>query len=413
MHTLAQLKSGELAGAQRLTLSADLTSLPAEILSLADSLEILDVSNNKLSSLPPEFSQLKKLKILFASNNCFTSLPEVLGQCENLEMIGFKSNQIRTITANALPPKLRWLTLTDNEIESLPDALGQCPRLQKLMLAGNRLQVLPQSLAQCQNLELLRISANQLQHCPEHILDLPKLAWLAFAGNPFSQDDAHSVSVPDVPSSSYTLQHVLGQGASGVISKATWNTPPPHLARDIAVKIFKGEVTSDGYPQNELRACVKAGDHPNLVKLIAKVEEENCLALVMSLIPPRYKNLGQPPSFSSCTRDTFADGFTLSIAQISKIVEQITSVVAHLHDQQLCHGDVYAHNTLFDDDANILFGDFGAASMYHMLSAQQQRKIKTIEARALDYFIDDLLSVCTQEDQCSPQFIKLRKQSLT
>ncbi len=70
------------------------------------------------------------------------------------------------------------------------------------------------------------------------------------------------------------------------------------------------------------------------------------------------------------------------------------NVFNHLHDNQVCHGDLYAHNTLFDNEANIIFGDFGAASMYHMLSTTQQQKIRTIEKRALNHFIDDLMSVC-------------------
>jgi Leucine-rich repeat (LRR) protein len=390
LHTLAQLKSGELAGIQRLSLSANLTSLPPEIFDLADSLEILDVSNNQLSSLPSELRQLKKLKIVFASNNRFTALPEVLGQCENIEMLGFKANQIRQVSAKALPPKLRWLTLTDNQLETLPEAIGQCHRLQKLLLAGNRLQQLPHSLAQCRNLELLRISANQLADCPEHILDLPKLAWLAFASNPFSQSEPLGLSVPEIASSSYTLDEVLGQGASGVISKAHWDTPQDQFPSDIAVKVFKGEVTSDGYPQDELRACLNVGRHPNLLTSLAQVNEADCLALIMNLIPPSYKNLGLPPSLSSCTRDTFPEDFSLSAARVDKIIQQMTSIYEHLHAQQVCHGDLYAHNTLFDDQANILFGDFGAASMYHMLSAAQQKKIQTIERRALAHFIDDL-----------------------
>ena len=89
MHTLAQLRSGKLAGIQRLSLSEDLDVFPLEILSLADSLEILDLSNNQLRSLPQDITQLKKLKIIFASNNQFETLPSVLGQCTALEMIGF------------------------------------------------------------------------------------------------------------------------------------------------------------------------------------------------------------------------------------------------------------------------------------------------------------------------------------
>ncbi|MCF2947302.1 leucine-rich repeat-containing serine/threonine-protein kinase [Paraglaciecola aquimarina] len=393
MHTVQQLKSGALQGVKRLSLAEELTELPIEILSLADSLEILDLSNNKLSNLPKELAQLTKLKIIFASNNQFETLPEVLGECKNLEMVGFKNNQIKQVPANSLPHKLRWLILTDNEIQTLPVSLGERPRLQKLALAGNQLTELPQSMAKLENLELVRISANQLTKCPDQLLALPKLAWFAFAGNPFCQTDIQVDSVPTISSNSYELQQLLGQGASGVISKASWIENKLALPGEIAVKVFKGEVTSDGYPQDELNACLKVGCHPNIVKPLAQVNEQDYLALVMELIPEHYKNLGLPPDFDTCTRDIFSDGFSLSIKQITKITEQMREVFQHMHNQQVCHGDLYAHNTLFDEQANIIFGDFGAASMYHMLSKQQQAQIKQIEQRSLDYFIQDLESI--------------------
>ena len=410
MHTLSQLKSGELSGIRRLTLSENLRTFPFDILSLADSLEILDLSNNQLSSLPVEITQLKKLKVIFASNNLFETLPEVLGQCNNLEMLGFKSNKINHVPENALPPKLRWLILTENQISQLPDSLCERPRLQKLALAGNCLTQLPKNMGRLTSLELVRISANQLMECPDQLLDLPRLAWFAFAGNPFSRADEHSQSVPEISSSSYTLQQVLGQGASGVISKAQWNQPQEVFQDDIAVKVFKGEVTSDGYPEDELQACLKVGGHANLVRSLAQVNEDGYLALIMSLIPAHYKNLGLPPDFQTCTRDTFPLGFTLPIEKIAHIVTQMENVFAHLHSKQVCHGDLYAHNTLIDDEANIIFGDFGAATMYHMLNEEQQAKIKKIEHRALHYFIGDLLDVCAEEDKLSEQYFHLKQQ---
>ena len=83
------------------------------------------------------------------------------------------------------------------------------------------------------------------------------------------------------------------------------------------------------------------------------------------------------------------------------------SVFAHVHTNQLSHVDLYAHNTVFDSDANIIFGDFGAATMYHMLNEQQQAKIQQIERRALNYFIEDLLSICTEEDKNSHEYTLL------
>ena len=408
MHTLSQLKSGKLAGTRSLKLSENLTTFPSEIFSLADSLEVLDLSGNKLSSLPKELAQLGKLKILFASDNDFEALPEVLGECANLEMIGFKSNRISHVPDCSLPPKLRWLILTENQISSLPDSLGERPRLQKLALAGNRITHLPHTLTQSKNLELVRLSANQLTECPDQLLDLPKLAWLTLSGNPFSQSDEEIQSVPEVASSSFTLQEVLGQGASGIISQAQWNQNQAAFQNDIAVKVFKGEITSDGYPKDELQACLKVGDHPNLVRSLAQVNEDNYLALVMSLIPAHYSNLGLPPNFQTCTRDTFPAGFALSIGKIEKIVTQMEDVLSHMHSNQVSHGDLYAHNTLFDDEANIIVGDFGAATMYHMLNAKQQEQMKQIERRAFHYFIDDLLNVCTEEDKGSEGYNRLQ-----
>ncbi|MFT5635329.1 MAG: hypothetical protein ACI89T_000760 [Cognaticolwellia sp.] len=326
MHTLTQLRTGELMGIKRLKLSENLSSFPMEILSLADSLEILDLSDNKLTSLPNELIQLKKLKIIFASNNLFKVLPEVLGQCDNLKMVGFKSNQINQVPTDSLPAKLRWLILTENCIEKLPDSLGERPKLQKLALAGNKLTKLPLTLVQSSNLELVRISANNLTECPEQLLGLPKLTWFAFSGNPFSRSQLKIATVPSLPSSSFSLHNVLGQGASGVISKATWTNNPLNFPDEVAVKVFKGKVTSDGYPEDELQACLKIGDHQSLVRSLAQVNEDNYLALIMNLIPNNFINLGLPPSLKTCTRDTFPTGFTLNIDHISKIVMQMENV---------------------------------------------------------------------------------------
>jgi hypothetical protein len=49
---------------------------------------------------------------------------------------------------------------------------------------------------------------------------------------------------------------------------------------------------------------------------------------------------------------------------------------------------------LVNEQGEMIFGDFGAASVYDYLTETQQRGIRKIEARALGHFINDLLSVC-------------------
>ncbi|RCX05795.1 leucine-rich repeat-containing protein kinase family protein [Marinomonas foliarum] len=413
MHTLDQLNRGELKGVVRLQLSENLTRFPNAIFDLADSLEVLDLSNNNLSDLPEDLSRLKKLRILFCSNNQFTHLPDVLGQCETLEMIGFKSNQISTVSSESLPTQTRWLILTDNKITSLPDDFGRLTQVQKLALAGNRLRALPDSIVGCRHLELVRLSANQLEAFPDALLELPRLAWLAFSGNPFCverdpHDEFKTVNFRDLE-----LHQVLGQGASGVISLAKWQKNPFGFSESVAVKVFKGEVTSDGYPEDELDACLAVGNHDNLVQPLAKVTEADCSALVMELIPAHYTNLGLPPSLVSCTRDTFPVEQVFPIEKIAKIVEQVERLVTHFCEKRVSHGDLYAHNTLISEDGHVLFGDFGAASKYTNLSLQQQQGIEQIERRALGFFVDDMLGLCTERDKNTAVYQSLRSKAFT
>ncbi|NBV85636.1 MAG: leucine-rich repeat domain-containing protein, partial [Verrucomicrobia bacterium] len=250
-HTLAQLESGLLKGTLRLDLSEGLTEFPRAIFTLADSLEILNLTGNQLSSLPEDLPRLSRLRIIFCSENRFTVLPEVLGRCPNLTMIGFKANQIRELPARSLPRHLRWLVLTDNQLSEIPSELGACSSLQKLMLAGNQIHTLPRELANCGALELLRIASNQLTELPDWLLQLPRLAWLAFSANPLQR----SFAPPAHPLRAIPWDHLyvgdrLGEGASGVILSATWGEKP------VAIKLFKSAMTSDGLPEQELAACL-------------------------------------------------------------------------------------------------------------------------------------------------------------
>lgn len=412
LHTIADLKDGLLNNATRLQISEDLTEFPQEIFEVAETLEVLDLSNNQLSDLPADFARLSELKILFLSNNQFKALPAVLADCPKLEMIGFKANQIVDVPENALPLSTRWLILTDNKIQTLPESMGDLSNLQKLMLAGNELTTLPDSMAKCRALQLVRLSANKLNVLPEFLLELPKLSWLAFSGNPFcvAFSDDSSAAIPAVGFDDVELHEVLGQGASGVILRANWINPIASVTdatQAIAVKQFKGQVTSDGYPEDELHACLAAGKHANLVPVIAKIEQGEQLGLVMGLIDPDYTNLGEPPTFQSCTRDHFDDDFMVTVAAVLKISRSIMDTLLHLRERDICHGDLYAHNILTNSDADVLFGDFGAASNYASLSASQAAGLEKIEVRAFGCLLEDLIGSSCDSDDCPDMFESL------
>jgi hypothetical protein len=401
MHTLEQLQSGTLAGATHLKLACGLTAFPREIFDLADTLEVLDLSGNALSTLPEDLPRLTKLRILFCSTNRFTVLPAVLGACTQLTMIGFKSNRIDTVPATALPPGLRWLILTDNRVAALPATIGRCTQLQKLMLAGNRLRALPIELAACTHLELLRIAANDLSALPDWLLAMPRLAWLASAGNPFSAADeaaaAPGADGADIPWQQLHIAHKLGEGASGVIHQAVWRRDGAE--QNVAVKLFKGAITSDGLPACELAACIGAGAQANLIPVLGEIRDhpDGVHGCVMALIDPAFQNLAGPPSMESCTRDVYAADKRFAPQAMLRLARGIASAAHHLHGRGIMHGDLYAHNILHGANGDALLGDFGAASLFDMhgpMAAALQR----LEVRAFGLLLGELMARCETGD---------------
>ncbi|MGE6081735.1 protein kinase, partial [Aeromonas veronii] len=266
-------------------------------------------------------------------------------------------------------------------------------------------------------LELLRIAANRIECFPEWLLSLPRLSWLAYSGNPFSEgaearaiDDAH---VEPLAWETLALGELLGQGASGVIHRATLVANPSDevtQASDrgdvsqVAVKLFKGAVTSDGLPRCEMAASLVAGTHPNLIKVIGKVVDHpsGIPALVMELIEPAFANLAGPPSLDSCTRDVYPEGLHLNVPDALAMAYGIASVAGHLHRAGIMHGDLYGHNILFargsDAPARALLGDFGAASLYERSDHERAVGLERLEVRAFGCLLEELLAHCDTQD---------------
>jgi len=395
MQTLEDLKSGKLIGSKTLKLACGLTEFPLEILELADTLEILDLSGNDLSELPGRITELTKLKIIFFAQNKFTEFPKILKNFPVLNMIGFKSNQIDTVPEHAFPPQLNWLILTDNKIKVLPKSIGDVRLLQKCALAGNQLKELPNEMAKCKNLELLRVSANELDSIPSWLFELPKLSWVAFGGNPVAHKPKLTNDLEFFDWNEFTVNELLGEGASGFISRANWNSQN----EDVAVKLFKGAVTSDGLPDDEMEISIAAGRHENLIQVLGKVKShpENKIGLIMELISPTFINLGNPPSFETCTRDVFDSGCKFTEQELLQMAKEMASVCEQLHAKGINHGDFYAHNILIDKSKKSILGDFGAASFYDV-ALKNAKNIERVEVRAFGCLLEDLFGLVGECD---------------
>ena len=258
----------------------------------------------------------------------------------------------------------------------------------------NQIEELPEEMANCVNLELLRIAANQLTAIPQWLFELPKLSWVAFAGNPATHQVQSNTAIEAFHWDEFSVKELLGEGASGFISKATWKVKQ----EAVAIKVFKGAVTSDGLPEDEMKVAIAAGIHENLIQILGKVagHPEQKSGLIMELISSSYINLGHPPSMETCTRDVFDAQAVYAGEELLKIAKSMASVCAQLHRKGINHGDLYAHNILVNKTADSLLGDFGAASFYAINSALAPN-IERVEVRAFGCLVEDVFNLVPKE----------------
>jgi len=380
---------------QRQWLLENIPSSPTTIdLSALTKLDLPNLGLTELPSLLPEICPA--LSILFCPKNKFVEVPPVIGQCKNLQMVSFKECQtITSIHPEALQPQMRWLILTGNKISKLPDTLGRCTKMQKFMLSGNLLTELPkfEIWSKLQNLELIRLACNQLTEPPLELLEAcPSLRWAAFAGNPFLESITDTAKLPilDDPVLDDESWPILGKGAGGVTRKVPWN------GRDVAVKTFAGELTSDGSPQDEkaISKLVCGSDEPSLIELLGETKEAG--ALVMEFLEG-YSGLAGPPSFVTCSRDVYGDAHKSALQQFPlwNIATDTLRVLAKLHSLGVSHSDFYGHNILIQPQTNsVKVSDFGAAFSYRNSNNDKFGELcESVEVRAYEVLVEELYTL--------------------
>ena len=145
----------------------------------------LAVGAAKLRSLPPSLGRLSSLRTLQLSGNVLTKLPEELGELgECLTTLEISDNRLVTLPASCCNlGGLETLRVSENRLETLPDGCGRLTRLRILGVSANCLAVLPSSICDLSALISLEASSNLLTHLPEEIGRLTNLERLALDDN--------------------------------------------------------------------------------------------------------------------------------------------------------------------------------------------------------------------------------------
>ncbi|RDD41605.1 Leucine-rich repeat and calponin homology domain-containing protein 4 [Trichoplax sp. H2] len=137
-------------------------------------LTVLDLSYNKLTSLPPGLGQLP-ISILNVSHNKISSLSTELSMLQALQDLDLSYNALSSLPDVTVELKrLREINVRHNSLTQLPTELGLL-RLTKLDISFNQISYLPPSLCRIATLDVLIVFNNPLVSPPSKICSLGRL----------------------------------------------------------------------------------------------------------------------------------------------------------------------------------------------------------------------------------------------
>ncbi|MCJ1310781.1 hypothetical protein MMC25_004448 [Agyrium rufum] len=177
---LKELRLGE--NALQGSLSASLGSLT--------NLEILDVHNNGITSLPFEMVRCAKLTTLDVSDNKLSSLPfEALATLPLVDILASKNRIAGSLFGSDLTFRtLKRLDISENAILTLAEHNINLPALQSIDVSVNRLSALSESM-KYDNLTSLIAKRNQISSLPDGLYKLENLQLLDVQNNSLNRLD--------------------------------------------------------------------------------------------------------------------------------------------------------------------------------------------------------------------------------
>ncbi|XP_063065985.1 E3 ubiquitin-protein ligase LRSAM1 [Engraulis encrasicolus] len=150
--------------------SCELTEIPSSAFSISKVLQkkAFILSDNELKSLVPKgcsVSHLITVKLLDLHNNKLTSLPDDIGQLTSLQVLNVERNHLKGLPRSIGDLRsLKTLNLKGNCLNELPAFVGQLKSLKTLDLSENNIRELPKELANARCLEKLVLDTAQMTY---------------------------------------------------------------------------------------------------------------------------------------------------------------------------------------------------------------------------------------------------------
>lgn len=162
----------------------ELESLPARI-GLLCNVKRLEIASNKLTALPDTFAALTQITRLDLESNCLRLLPENLDLMVKLETLNVNKNRLLRLPRCLHRMKvLNLVSANRNNISYIPNDLVKSRTIEILRLCNNELTSLPERLGDWLCLKELALDFNYLSFLPMTFYKLENLTRLRIEGNP-------------------------------------------------------------------------------------------------------------------------------------------------------------------------------------------------------------------------------------
>ncbi|XP_073506795.1 leucine-rich repeat-containing protein 10 [Phyllobates terribilis] len=218
----------------------NLSSLPPE-LELLQNLQILALDFNNFRVLPPVVCNLKQLSILYLGNNRIRDLPQEVNYLKNLHTLWIESNYLTYLPVVVCElPLLKTLHIGCNPIRNIPRELKNLTELRSVWMSGSLLTEFPPVLLEMLFLEVIDVDRNGIRFFPS-LVHLTGLKLVIYDHNPCRNAPKVAKGVRRVgrwseetpePKKRFEVETELEKAAENKESQPTAPNEPPVLTTD-------------------------------------------------------------------------------------------------------------------------------------------------------------------------------------
>ncbi len=152
----------------------------------------------------------------------------------------------------------------------------------------------------------------------------------------------------------YVLKSILGQGAMGIVYRAT----DPEIGRDVAIKTIRLDLADTNFAEKELRKrfineARSAGtmNHPNIVTIYDVGYEGHLAFIAMEYV------------IGNDLKEYMNSKGQLTFNEIYRIIFNVATALDYSSSKGIIHRDIKPANILLTEDGGVKISDFGIAKL--------------------------------------------------